>query len=199
MNDGLMLASCAAAGGLSEWALGGNFLQGAMNGFTIGAMNHKVHKNNHNLKRGRLFRKADFGKKVRDVAERFMVKHAHITGNEVSAVVLENGDVYVFSDKRNTPTESINYFAEVEGNFVNINGTLVEVRTHIHVHPNVDPNFLLPDGQENSDPLCVSDADRRLAEKRFDNQIYIITTGKQDMLWKVSTNDEAHPQLMKIY
>lgn len=105
----------------------------------------------------------------------------------------------VFSDKRNTPTESINYFAEVEGNFVNINGTLVEVRTHIHVHPNVDPNFLLPDGQENSDPLSVSDADRQLAEKRFDNQIYIITTGKQDMLWKVYTNDEAHPQLMKIY
>ena len=44
MNDGLMLASCAAAGGLTEWALGGDFLQGAMNGLTIGAMNHLQHE-----------------------------------------------------------------------------------------------------------------------------------------------------------
>ena len=43
MNDGLMLASCAAMGGLTEWALGGDFLQGAMNGFTIGALNHMQH------------------------------------------------------------------------------------------------------------------------------------------------------------
>ena len=198
MNDGLMLASCAAAGGLTEWALGGNFLQGAMNGFTIGAMNHKVHKNNHNLKRGRLFRKADFGKNVRDVAERFMVKHAHITGNEVSAVVLENGDVYVFSDQGNTPTESHNHFNEVKTDHVNINGTLVRAVGHIHVHPNVDPNFRLADGQANPDPLRVSDEDINLSQK-FGGQIYIITTGKQDMLWKVYTNDEAHPILKKTY
>ncbi len=43
MNDGLMLASCAAMGGLTEWALGGDFLQGAMNGFIIGALNHMQH------------------------------------------------------------------------------------------------------------------------------------------------------------
>ena len=44
MNEGLMLASCTAAGGLTEWALGGDFLQGAMNGLTIGAMNHMQHE-----------------------------------------------------------------------------------------------------------------------------------------------------------
>lgn len=43
MNDGLMLASCTTAGGLTEWALGGDFLQGAMNGLTIGALNHCLH------------------------------------------------------------------------------------------------------------------------------------------------------------
>ena len=44
MNEGLMLASCTAAGGLTEWVLGGDFLQGAMNGLTIGAMNHMQHE-----------------------------------------------------------------------------------------------------------------------------------------------------------
>lgn len=43
INDGLMLASCTTAGGLTEWALGGDFLQGAMNGLTIGALNHCLH------------------------------------------------------------------------------------------------------------------------------------------------------------
>lgn len=47
MNDGLMLASCAAMGGLTDWALGGDFLQGAINGFTIGALNHNPHKRNN--------------------------------------------------------------------------------------------------------------------------------------------------------
>lgn len=199
MNDGLMLASCAAMGGLTEWALGGDFLQGAINGFTIGALNHKVHRNNHNLKRGRVFRKAVFGKNVKDEAYKFMIEHSQITGNEVSAVILENGDVYVFSDRGNTPTTSNNHFADVKGNYVNINGTLVEVVAHIHTHPNVDPNFRLADGQANLDPLRVSDEDCKLAGKRFDNQIFIITTGKQNILWKVYTNDEAHPILKKIY
>ncbi len=56
----------------------------------------------------------------------------------------------------------------------------------------------MADGQENPDPLGVSEVDFNLSQ-RFDGQIYIITTGKQDMLWKVYTNDEAHPQLMRIY
>lgn len=43
MNDGLMLASCAAAGGLTEWALGGDFIDGAMTGLNIGLYNHCLH------------------------------------------------------------------------------------------------------------------------------------------------------------
>ncbi len=43
MNTGLMIASTTAMGGAVAWLTGGKFLQGAMNGMTIGALNHMQH------------------------------------------------------------------------------------------------------------------------------------------------------------
>ncbi|MBQ5982068.1 MAG: RHS repeat-associated core domain-containing protein, partial [Prevotella sp.] len=43
MDTGLMLASTTAMGGLSEWATGGDFLSGAMQGLQIGLLNHAMH------------------------------------------------------------------------------------------------------------------------------------------------------------
>ena len=51
MNDGLMLASGAAMGGLTEWALGGDFLQGALNGMIVVGMNHMLHIDDKKLRR----------------------------------------------------------------------------------------------------------------------------------------------------
>ena len=51
MNDGLMLASGAAMGGLTEWALGGDFLQGALNGMIVVGMNHMQHIDDKKLRR----------------------------------------------------------------------------------------------------------------------------------------------------
>ncbi|MGP1481135.1 MAG: RHS repeat-associated core domain-containing protein [Hoylesella enoeca] len=43
MNSGLMIASTTAMGGAVAWATGGDFLQGAMQGMTIGLFNHAMH------------------------------------------------------------------------------------------------------------------------------------------------------------
>jgi len=43
MNPDLMLASTTAMGGLAAWATGGDIIQGAMQGLTIGAFNHNLH------------------------------------------------------------------------------------------------------------------------------------------------------------
>ena len=51
MNDGLMLASGAAMGGLTEWALGGDFLSGALNGMIVVGMNHMQHIDDKKLRR----------------------------------------------------------------------------------------------------------------------------------------------------
>lgn len=51
MNDGLMLASGAVAGGLTEWALGGDFLSGALNGMIVVGMNHLQHLDDKKLRR----------------------------------------------------------------------------------------------------------------------------------------------------
>lgn len=43
MNSGLMVASTTVMGGVVAWATGGDFLQGAMQGMMIGALNHAQH------------------------------------------------------------------------------------------------------------------------------------------------------------
>lgn len=43
MNSSLMLASTTLMGGVTAWATGGDFLQGAMQGFIIGGLNHMQH------------------------------------------------------------------------------------------------------------------------------------------------------------
>ena len=45
MNLGLMVASTTAMGGVVAWMTGNDFLQGAMEGMTIGLFNHTVHNN----------------------------------------------------------------------------------------------------------------------------------------------------------
>ena len=43
IGTGLMAMSSAAMGGFVAWATGGDFLQGALNGFQIGLLNHAMH------------------------------------------------------------------------------------------------------------------------------------------------------------
>ena len=43
MDPALMVASTTVMGGLAAWATGGDFLQGAMQGMTIGLFNHAMH------------------------------------------------------------------------------------------------------------------------------------------------------------
>ena len=47
MNTGLMITSTTAMGGAVAWATGGDFLQGAIQGMMIGALNHNPHKLKH--------------------------------------------------------------------------------------------------------------------------------------------------------
>ena len=48
LNSGLMVASTTAMGGIVAWATEGDFLQGAMQGMTIGLSNHAMHNENIN-------------------------------------------------------------------------------------------------------------------------------------------------------
>ena len=43
LNSGLMVASTTAMGGFVAWATGGDFLQGALQGMSIGLFNHSMH------------------------------------------------------------------------------------------------------------------------------------------------------------
>lgn len=53
MNTGLMVASTTAMGGVVAWLVGGDFLQGAMEGMNIGMLNDAAHNyNNDNLMGG---------------------------------------------------------------------------------------------------------------------------------------------------
>ena len=53
MNTGLMVASTTAMGGVVAWMVGGDFLQGAMEGMNIGMLNDAAHdSNNDNLMGG---------------------------------------------------------------------------------------------------------------------------------------------------
>ena len=46
-GQGPMVASTALMGGIVAWAIGDNFLQGAMRGMTIGIFNHAMHDDNN--------------------------------------------------------------------------------------------------------------------------------------------------------
>jgi len=52
MNTGLIVASTTAMGGVVAWAIGGDFLQGAMQGMAIGLFNHAVHNGEDDLMGG---------------------------------------------------------------------------------------------------------------------------------------------------
>lgn len=43
INENMMVLSSAAMGGVAAWATGGKFLQGALNGMTVGLFNHGAH------------------------------------------------------------------------------------------------------------------------------------------------------------
>jgi hypothetical protein len=45
LTPGALLTCTTTMGGVSEWATGGNFLQGALRGMQIGALNHGMHLN----------------------------------------------------------------------------------------------------------------------------------------------------------
>ena len=51
MNTELMVASTTVMGGMAAWATGGDFLQGAMQGMSIGLFNHAMHNNDDILGR----------------------------------------------------------------------------------------------------------------------------------------------------
>lgn len=48
LNSGLMVASTTAMGGIVAWAIGGDFLQGALQGMSIGLFNHSMHDGDDN-------------------------------------------------------------------------------------------------------------------------------------------------------
>ena len=48
LNSGLMVASTTAMGGIVAWATGGDFLQGALQGMSIGLFNHSMHDGDDN-------------------------------------------------------------------------------------------------------------------------------------------------------
>ena len=48
LNSGLMVASTTAMGGIVAWVTGGDFLQGALQGMSIGLFNHSMHDGDDN-------------------------------------------------------------------------------------------------------------------------------------------------------
>ena len=188
MNTGLMVASTTAMGGVVAWSIGGDFLEGAMQGMAIGVLNHKEHDP---VNRGQLFH----GKNARERAYKYMRKRSDKMGYELSAAYLENGDVLVFKEKGNTETRSHNYFVKKDGKLmVTVNGTTVATSGSVHTHPYVEGINSL------DNPLSVSIADIKLSTN-FDNtlDILVVKTGNgiQSGVYRVGTNGNSlqYPQL----
>ena len=188
MNLGLMVASTTAMGGVVAWMTGNDFLQGAMEGMTIGVLNHREHDP---VNRGQLFH----GKNARERAYKYMRKRSDKMGYELSAAYLENGDVLVFKEKGNTGTRSHNYFINKDGKLmVVVNGTTVVTTGSVHTHPYVDGINSL------DNPLSVSIADIKLSIN-FDCtlDILVVKTGNgiQSGVYRVGTNGNSlqYPQL----
>ena len=168
MNSGLMVASTTVMGGAVAWATGGDFLQGAMQGMMIGALNHREHDP---VNRGQLFH----GKNARERAYKYMRNRSAKMGYELSAAYLENGDVLVFKEKGNTLTQSNNYFKEENSKqMVKINGRMVIATGSVHTHPYVSGVT------DRENPLAVSDADSYGVAARFDNVIDILVVNSSN-------------------
>ena len=187
-----MVSSTAAMGGVVAWATGGDFLQGAMQGMTIGVLNHREHDP---VNRGQLFH----GKKARERAYKYMRKRSGKMGYELSAAYLENGDVLVFKEKGNTETRSHNYFVKKDGKLmVVVNGTTVVATGSVHTHPYVDGIKSL------DNPLSISGADIQLSTF-FDHtlDILVVKTGNgvQSGVYRVGTNGNSLqlPQLKHTF
>ena len=63
----LTLSSTTAMGGVVAWATGGDFLQGALHGLMIGALNHQQHQERHNFSDKRLRQINDAYKEIADL------------------------------------------------------------------------------------------------------------------------------------
>ena len=189
MNSGLMVASTTVMGGAVAWITGGDFLQGAMQGFTVGMFNHREHDP---INRGQLFH----GKNAHERAYKYMRRRSEKMGYELSAAYLENGDVLVFKEKGNTETLSHNYFVKKDGKtMVIVNRSTVVSTGFVHTHPYVDGVNRL------DNPLSISDADISLSAKYFDYtlDILVVKTGNgiESGVYRVGTNGNSlqYPQL----
>lgn len=151
----VMLASTTVMGGLVSWATGGDILQGALNGLTIGALNHRVHEQDETriANHDRLYH----GKNAAKKAYKFMIKRSKHTGKEIAAVNCDDGDVLVFRDGNSTETSCNPYWgSDKYGSYVVVNGVRKSVRGWVHVHPYIaNPGTK----QSETNPLLVSLAD----------------------------------------
>ncbi len=147
MDLGLMIMSTTAMGSVTAWATGGDFIEGAICGMTIGVLNHREHDP---VNRGQLFH----GKNARERAYRYMKRRSEKMNYELSAAYLDNGDVLVFKERGNTQTSSRNFYAKKGGNTtVSINGKSMLARGSVHTHP------FVAGIKDMDNPLNISKAD----------------------------------------
>ena len=86
MNSGLMIASTTAMGGAVAWATGGDFLQGAMQGMTIGLFNHAMHDGNGGIR----YYHDQNGNIHGDISEVVVVPSRHVSNNALGFAVGAN-------------------------------------------------------------------------------------------------------------
>ena len=83
MNSGLMITSTTAMGGVAAWATGGDFLQGAMQGMTIGLFNHAMHDGD-----GEIRYYHDKNGNIRgEISEVVVVSSRHLSNDVLGAAV----------------------------------------------------------------------------------------------------------------
>lgn len=91
-----------------------------------------------------------------------------MTGNEVAAAMLVEGNALVFADGNNTPTVSQNHFSLSFGKtYTNIGGYPHEVEFQVHTHPRYS--------EDPRNPLGISPEDRDMAKRHFNGYVHIIT------------------------
>ena len=180
LHTGLMVASTTAMSGVTAWVTGGDFIEGAIRGMTIGILNHRDHDP---ANRGQLFH----GKNARERAYQYMKRRSEKMNYELSAAYLDNGDVLVFREKGNTMTSSRNYYSRKGDNTtVSINGREMVARGSVHTHPYVA-------GIKDIDnPLSVSKADIKLSVSFFDSMLDILVVktanGIECGVYRINTN-----------
>ena len=105
----------AVLGGVVSELGGGKFANGAMTAAYTMMFNDLAHKKRHRLfMRSNKYKSThpQWRKEVRKQAFEYMLDYSNKTGNEIAAVVLENGNILVFDPTGNDPTNSNNYFAD---------------------------------------------------------------------------------------